>query len=1476
MRSDRSVVEICAGFLSAGPAGWRFSFLALLIPIWAGAAAAAGGVEIERISESDTQILFAVRTPRPQTWPVELAQGRFVDVAWPGAERITRPGAPELPFVEVRVAVPPGADPIASVVEAAPQTLIEGRPLPAPEREIRDPHDRRPGSPDALPQFVSERSPDPLIYESGAIHPSRAVAAGAVHNWRHYRVAPIRIYPVRYDGASRRLLWSERILVRVQFAPRSEVSPGGAPPGGRPYPRGEGRWEAVFRNALLNYRSAGAFKRAPAERARLRSRAPQPSEEQFRLSVARTGLYRVAFDDLVGAGLGAEDLAWSALRLTLRDYDDSAEEPFVEQDVSFLPDDQDADGRYGPGDGFFFYGLDAWDLAADSGQKRYGRASVFWLGVGGDAGAQMDTGETWFGWEGLEPPATFEHTLHFEENLWYMPSAARGPGGDTRSPVPGPFAIETDHYNWTYFGASRGTVPLSIQAVPLDLPALDAVAEICVHLQGQYQSDLGHQPRLWLSDNETTEISEVWGVDWAFPGNPYVFSNLYDISVCVPGEEIPSDLLGTGRSYLKIYQPANGDGYDGIDADGAGIDWVEVTYRGFYRMYNQRLRASLTGLSGPQQLRVRMIRGTQADPPTDALLVFDLTDSLAPRHLTITEAQLSFSEIDRRWELTLQIDCGDGQVPRQLLVIERDQIDDLPAEAVTARASEPLDAFAGEDLVAVYPQRFAEEIEPLLSHREDQGHHVLRAPAQSVYDTYSGGRPHPYAIKRLLRAMWRQSDPPPEYLLLFGDASNDIAGYGLDLPSEQADTNWVPAPTLVGPWSELIPCDHWYVDNLGSVWGSDMSFLPDLHVGRVSCGTPAEAASYVAKVLAYEEGDPRAAWRNRVILVSDDNFSSRLGGIGGSGVYEYQSSETSFLHITRRARATYADDSLFAHFETDSLYLSVAMDTLVELGRCLPDTNDPSRCLCSDLPWPWPRNSCYYTGGIDYLVNKAYGEGSGAYAGDGLRAVLMDQLGRGALVWAFQGHSNRSLLTHEYIFRHSPLAGRTDATDLTNQNRPFFFMGYGCHLADYASHWEGDSRRGDAMEEIMLFCCEGQPRGAIGALASVDYEWIGHDIQEKIFAAMFSDPPADPQDPAGPSRWRMGEIVSHGKTKVSSQDRNERITYALLGDPALRLGLAPPVLRLSLNGTAWDPAEGAEYVSDRDDDSLHLAVRIFDDSRVGFDGLSDYYGNVPEDSLVFESSGEDDRRLTVRYATRLQRRPYEIRVTASDYDGSQESATIQVPMSVGLFEQVEDELIPLGAGSALDDTATVVVTVRCGAHLTAEDVELLADDLPLELREAVVDEQSGEPFLWTLRFEGLRDVGQGEVTLDARVRQHDGSWESFASVGVRVGQVALRFAAPPFWMPSPFDDYTYLVYDLTARAARVQLRIFTSSGRLILEDDTLPTRKSQRHWPEGRAWDGRDDDGDPIGNGLYFYELTIWDNDGRVADRALDKLVRVR
>ncbi|HZE19843.1 MAG TPA: FlgD immunoglobulin-like domain containing protein, partial [Candidatus Angelobacter sp.] len=77
-----------------------------------------------------------------------------------------------------------------------------------------------------------------------------------------------------------------------------------------------------------------------------------------------------------------------------------------------------------------------------------------------------------------------------------------------------------------------------------------------------------------------------------------------------------------------------------------------------------------------------------------------------------------------------------------------------------------------------------------------------------------------------------------------------------------------------------------------------------------------------------------------------------------------------------------------------------------------------------------------------------------------------------------------------------------------------------------------------------------------------------------------------------------------------------------------------------------------------------------------------------------------------------------------------------------------------------------------------------------------------------------------------------------------------RFALEPN-TPNPFNPLTTIHFELD-RAGPAVLRVFSVNGALVR---TLV----QKQLPPGRyrsQWDGRDEQGRPVGSGVYIYRLT--------------------
>jgi hypothetical protein len=93
--------------------------------------------------------------------------------------------------------------------------------------------------------------------------------------------------------------------------------------------------------------------------------------------------------------------------------------------------------------------------------------------------------------------------------------------------------------------------------------------------------------------------------------------------------------------------------------------------------------------------------------------------------------------------------------------------------------------------------------------------------------------------------------------------------------------------------------------------------------------------------------------------------------------------------------------------------------------------------------------------------------------------------------------------------------------------------------------------------------------------------------------------------------------------------------------------------------------------------------------------------------------------------------------------------------------------------------------------------------------------------------------------------------------------------------PNPFKNDTHFTFELRGDDKKVEecrIRIFTVAGRLVRELNIDPF---SLHAGFNRIyWDGRDQDGDELGNGVYFYKL-ITKNDG-ITKTTIQKLAKIK
>lgn len=172
------------------------------------------------------------------------------------------------------------------------------------------------------------------------------------------------------------------------------------------------------------------------------------------------------------------------------------------------------------------------------------------------------------------------------------------------------------------------------------------------------------------------------------------------------------------------------------------------------------------------------------------------------------------------------------------------------------------------DLVIVYYEDFEQAALKLAEHRRSHDHlEVVVVPARQVFEEFGGGSKDPSAIRDFARMVY-QRDPAFRYLLFIGDATYDYLGHSQDLPYQ----NFIPAFETEESLDPIrsFPSDDYFA-LLDDEEGDNLIGAIDIAIGRFPVSTPDEANRVVDKIIHYDS-DPATLndWRTRVVMVADD------------------------------------------------------------------------------------------------------------------------------------------------------------------------------------------------------------------------------------------------------------------------------------------------------------------------------------------------------------------------------------------------------------------------------------------------------------------------------------------------------------------------------------------------------------------------------------------------------------------------------
>ncbi|MBN2414889.1 type IX secretion system sortase PorU [bacterium] len=576
------------------------------------------------------------------------------------------------------------------------------------------------------------------------------------------------------------------------------------------------------------------------------------------------------------------------------------------------------------------------------------------------------------------------------------------------------------------------------------------------------------------------------------------------------------------------------------------------------------------------------------------------------------------------------------------------------------------------------------------------------------------------------------------------------------------------------------------------VSGDDM--VMDLAVGRLPVRTAGEARTVVDKIIQYDTNPVQGVWKQVTTLVGDDEKAA-----GGQG--------NEINHIN--ASEYIAENVIPDRFNVDKIYLTEYPEVITGDGLRKPEAGDR----------------------------------------------LIENINQGTIIVNYIGHGNQKLWAHEWIFHRD-----IDFSRLTNSEKLPLFYAATCSFGWY------DRISEQSFGEVLVTTAD---RGGVATIASC--RLCSAPYNEALNAAFLGQLLPD----TGPTQ-RMGDALRLAKLNAGTRSNNE--FYHILGDPSQRLAvpryeavftsMQPDTFKalgviqvegeIRKDGAVWDGFNGELLLQARDSrkQSSHTTAygSVMNYVLAGnslFKGEADVNNGrfacsfvVPKDI----SYGGVDGRLSTYFWN-------------EETDGAGYRNGIQVGGSGGIVDTEGPELdigftgrVNFISGDMIVPPVELRLTIednKTGINLTGEighKIILTVDDAGERDITDYFSYDKNEYLKGTIVY-SLADLPEGNHEL--RVKAWDNANNSStASVLLQVVSGEKLNIERVMNYPNPLDRDTDFTFYLSMDA-RVNIKIFTVSGRLVRTLSGI----------QGTAgfnmvhWDGTDEMGDRIANGVYLYKV---------------------
>jgi len=232
--------------------------------------------------------------------------------------------------------------------------------------------------------------------------------------------------------------------------------------------------------------------------------------------------------------------------------------------------------------------------------------------------------------------------------------------------------------------------------------------------------------------------------------------------------------------------------------------------------------------------------------------------------------------------------------------------------------NQDLHSISNADMLIVYHKDFERAAQKLAEYRSEHNNfNVYAIELQKIFNEFSGGKYDPTAIRDFVR-MLKSKNNKFMYLLLFGDGSFDARGI------TRSSDNFIPVyetRTSLSPINSFPSDDYFGLISYGE--GENLSGKLDISIGRIPVRTSDQADMIVDRIIDYETNrDYYGSWKNNITLCADD-----------------VDEEWDITHIKGAESINFNLKNKYPSFNINKIYLDAYIQENNTGGQRYPDAN---------------------------------------------------------------------------------------------------------------------------------------------------------------------------------------------------------------------------------------------------------------------------------------------------------------------------------------------------------------------------------------------------------------------------------------------------------------------------------------------------------------------------------------------------------